>query len=212
MAMTDPLGDMLTRIRNGQQAKKDFDPDSGVEAACPRPRRASARRLHPRLFGRRARRPARPAHRAQIFRRPAGDPPPGPRVEAGPAGLFGRAASCRASATGSARSSCRPRAVCCRTPRRATRMSAAKCWRRYSNVPYRQKAGADALGRQRQRRGPDPDRQRSEGHAVDAAARRPREVRDRRRRDPRDSAHRARSATAPPGACSAPTCRTSSPA
>ena len=23
MAMTDPLGDMLTRIRNGQQAKKD---------------------------------------------------------------------------------------------------------------------------------------------------------------------------------------------
>ena len=23
MAMTDPLGDMLTRIRNGQQARKD---------------------------------------------------------------------------------------------------------------------------------------------------------------------------------------------
>ena len=23
MALTDPLGDMLTRIRNGQQAKKD---------------------------------------------------------------------------------------------------------------------------------------------------------------------------------------------
>ena len=26
MAMTDPLGDMLTRIRNGQQAKKDSKP------------------------------------------------------------------------------------------------------------------------------------------------------------------------------------------
>ena len=24
MALTDPLGDMLTRIRNGQQAKKDL--------------------------------------------------------------------------------------------------------------------------------------------------------------------------------------------
>src|SRR4051794_6335103 len=42
--------------------------------------------------------------------------------------------SCRASATVSARSSCRLRAACCRMPRRATRMSAAKCWRRYSNM------------------------------------------------------------------------------
>jgi small subunit ribosomal protein S8 len=52
MAMTDPLGDMLTRIRNGQQARKDFHSDSCVEAACAGSRCASARRLHPRLFGR----------------------------------------------------------------------------------------------------------------------------------------------------------------
>ena len=32
MAMTDPLGDMLTRIRNGQQAKKD-SVDTLLEAA-----------------------------------------------------------------------------------------------------------------------------------------------------------------------------------
>lgn len=34
MAMTDPLGDMLTRIRNGQQAKKDSvtSPASGLRA------------------------------------------------------------------------------------------------------------------------------------------------------------------------------------
>ncbi len=28
MAMTDPVGDMLTRIRNGQQAKKELCPDA----------------------------------------------------------------------------------------------------------------------------------------------------------------------------------------
>lgn len=34
MAMTDPLGDMLTRIRNGQQAKKDsvMSPASNLRA------------------------------------------------------------------------------------------------------------------------------------------------------------------------------------
>jgi small subunit ribosomal protein S8 len=34
MSMTDPLGDMLTRIRNGQQAKKDSvtSPSSGLRA------------------------------------------------------------------------------------------------------------------------------------------------------------------------------------
>ena len=52
MAMTDPLGDMLTRIRNGQQARKDSHPYACVEAARPRARCASARRLHPWLFRR----------------------------------------------------------------------------------------------------------------------------------------------------------------
>ena len=52
--MTDPLGDMLTRIRNGQQARKDCDPDAGVEAARPRARCASARRLYPRLYAKKS--------------------------------------------------------------------------------------------------------------------------------------------------------------
>ena len=52
--MTDPLGDLLTRIRNGQQARKDIDPDAGVEAARARARCASARRLYPRLFAKKS--------------------------------------------------------------------------------------------------------------------------------------------------------------
>ena len=49
MAMTDPLGDMLTRIRNGQQAGKATSSTPGVEAARQRARGAEARRLYPRL-------------------------------------------------------------------------------------------------------------------------------------------------------------------
>ena len=37
MAMTDPLGDLLTRIRNGQQARKDsvLTPASKLRACWP---------------------------------------------------------------------------------------------------------------------------------------------------------------------------------
>ena len=49
MALTDPLGDMLTRIRNGQRAKKDSVAYAGLKAACQRSRSAEARRLYPRL-------------------------------------------------------------------------------------------------------------------------------------------------------------------
>ena len=49
MSMSDPLGDMLARIRNGQRAPKTDGDDAGVEAARQRSRSAAARRLYPRL-------------------------------------------------------------------------------------------------------------------------------------------------------------------
>ena len=54
MSMTDPLGDMLTRIRNGQRARLDSVTVPGLAAARQRARRAAARGLHPRLFDGRA--------------------------------------------------------------------------------------------------------------------------------------------------------------
>ena len=55
MAMNDPLGDMLTRIRNAQMRKKAkvSTPASRLRAA--RPRRAAGGRLYPRLFDRSSR-------------------------------------------------------------------------------------------------------------------------------------------------------------
>ena len=40
MTMTDPLGDMLTRIRNGLLPQQVEGFDAGLQAARPRPRRA----------------------------------------------------------------------------------------------------------------------------------------------------------------------------
>ena len=86
------------------------------------------------------------------------------------AGLFGLA--------GAAARPQRPRhhhrvdapAAFCPTPRRANRMSAAKCWRRYSDEPYRQKPVAIPSGVTATIEG--ALRQGSERHPVDAAARR----------------------------------------
>jgi hypothetical protein len=100
MAMTDPLGDMLTRIRNGQQARKDsiLTPASTLRASA---RCAPARRAIFRGYSeRRAGGPEGHSHRAQIFRGPAGDPAPGPGVEARPPRSIRPRASFRASATG----------------------------------------------------------------------------------------------------------------
>ena len=55
----------------------------------------------------------------------------------------------------------------------------------------------------RQRRGPDPDRQGPQGHAVDGAARRSRQLRRSRTARSASSRSPTRSATAPRGACSA---------
>ena len=51
MLMNDPLGDLLTRIRNAQLRKRPDGGDAGFDAARARPRRAAGRRLHPRLLG-----------------------------------------------------------------------------------------------------------------------------------------------------------------
>ncbi len=90
MAMTDPLGDMLTRIRNGQRAKKDsvLSPASKLRARVLEvlQREGYIRGYH---RGRHRRAPAA-AHRAQVFRGRAGDQARRPRLEAGPPGLFGQ--------------------------------------------------------------------------------------------------------------------------
>ena len=148
MAMTDPLGDLLTRIRNGQQARKDsvLTPASKLRTRVldVLQREGYIRGYsEEELAGQKGLRielkyfEGQPAiqHLARA-RSPAG------------ASIRPRA-SFRASATGSARSSCRLRAACCRMPKRASRTSAAKCWRRCSDVPYRQEARGDARWRDR---------------------------------------------------------------
>ena len=85
MAMNDPLGDMLTRIRNAQMRKQVQGLDARLEAARARARRAAERRLHPRLSRRSSmKRPHRVRDRAEVLRRPAGDPRDRARLEAGP--------------------------------------------------------------------------------------------------------------------------------
>jgi hypothetical protein len=49
MSMNDPLGDMLTRIRNAQMRGKSVVRLARLDAARPRAGRAAVRRLHPRL-------------------------------------------------------------------------------------------------------------------------------------------------------------------
>src|SRR5881398_1297798 len=131
MAMTDPLGDMLTRIRNGQQAKKDsiLTPASNlrVRVLDVLQREGYIRGYsEEELAGQKGLRielkyfEGQPAiqHLARVSK-------PG-------RASIRRRASCRASAMALARSSCRPRAACFRTLRRGTRTSAAKSWRRCS--------------------------------------------------------------------------------
>ena len=60
MSVTDPIGDMLTRIRNAQERGKPKVSFAGVAAARARARSAAARRLHPRLRHAFSREPARP--------------------------------------------------------------------------------------------------------------------------------------------------------
>ena len=136
MPMTDPLGDMLTRIRNGQQARKDsiLTPASKLRANVldVLQREGYIRGYsEEELAGQKGLRielkyfEGQPAiqHLARVSK-------PGRRVYSGVRG------SSRAFATALASPSCRRLAAFCRTRKRATRMSAAKCWRRCSNVPH----------------------------------------------------------------------------
>ena len=88
MAMTDPLGDMLTRIRNGQQARKDsiLSPASKLRANV---LEVLQREGYIRGYTEESSQARRAAHRAEVFRRRAGDPARRSRLQAGPAGLFG---------------------------------------------------------------------------------------------------------------------------
>ena len=103
MSMNDPLGDLLTRIRNAQMRNKTKVSTPGLEAARARARRAQERRLYPRLCGDRAQeRPLRVRDRAEVFRRRAGDPRDRARVQARAAASIPRCRTCRASRTVSA--------------------------------------------------------------------------------------------------------------
>ena len=95
MALTDPLGDMLTRIRNGQQAKKDsvLSPASKLRA---RVLEVLQREGYIRGYTEDATRQAPgAADRAEVFRGRACDQARRPRLQAWPPRLFGLARSCR---------------------------------------------------------------------------------------------------------------------
>ena len=137
MAMTDPLGDMLTRIRNGQQAKKDsvLSPASTLRA---RVLEVLQREGYIRGFSE----DETGKHKQlrielKYFEGEPGDPPRRPCVQAWPPRLFGF--------EGTADRAQRPwhhhrldaarRAFGCRSAQ--PRMSAAKCSRRCSDEPHR---------------------------------------------------------------------------
>ena len=131
------LGDMLTRIRNAQMRYK-------VKVTTP------ASKLRERVLDVLAeegyiRGYARVDYdggtlgvrdRAQIFRRRAGDQGHQAGVDAGPAGVFLGAATCRRSPMASASPYCRRRKASCRIRARGPRMSAAK----FSAASSRRKA------------------------------------------------------------------------
>ena len=137
MPLTDPLGDMLTRIRNGQQARKDsvLSPASKLRARVldVLQREGYIRGYREEMLG------DHPGLRIELkyFEGQPAIQHVSPRLQARPPGLFGRA--------GAAAGPQRPRhhhrfdaqGRSFATPRRARRTSAAKCSRRCSDVPHR---------------------------------------------------------------------------
>ena len=112
MAITDPIGDLLTRIRNGQLRGKAKVTSPSFAAARAPARRAAGGRLHPRLCRSGVQeRPRGARDRAQISRRRAGDPRIEARLDAGPPRLFlGRGTQAASPGSGRRRSSPRRRA------------------------------------------------------------------------------------------------------
>jgi small subunit ribosomal protein S8 len=114
MAMSDPIGDMLTRIRNGQAAGKTALVPGVEDCASSRARGLAARGLHPRLLW--AEKSARMPEFTIELKYHEGAPvirDDRPDLQAGPPRLF-RIATCRRSPAGSASPSCRRRAASCR--------------------------------------------------------------------------------------------------
>ena len=141
--MTDPVGDLLTRIRNGQSARLD-----SVTAPASRLRSnvldVLQREGYIRGWFEEELRPGVKELRIELkydngrrsSRRSSASPPRA-------AASTPRSASCRATSTGSASRSCPRRAASCPTPRRAPPMSAAKSSARCSDhVARRQKPGS----------------------------------------------------------------------
>ncbi len=110
MAVTDPLGDLLTRIRNGQRAKKD-------SVLSP------ASKLRLRVLD---------VLQREGYIRGYSDEQMGPAAASIPARR-----NSRASATASASPSSRRRVAFSRTRKRVSRTSVAKCSRRCSDEPHR---------------------------------------------------------------------------
>ena len=92
MAVNDPLGDMLTRIRNAQMRKKSKVSTPGSSLRVQRARRAQERRLSSAAM----RRSSTPTAASELeielkyFDGAAGDPRDRAGVEAGPPGLCRR--------------------------------------------------------------------------------------------------------------------------
>ena len=134
MAMSDPLGDMLTRIRNGQMAQKARGRRRRPPSCARNVLEVLRREGYIRGYrGRRARRrQARALDRAQVPQWRAGDPRAAPGLQARPARSTRAQGPAAASITASASPSCRRRAASCPTPRRARRGSAARSCARCS--------------------------------------------------------------------------------
>ena len=91
MMMNDPLGDMLTRIRNAQMRGKSTVTTPASQAPRLGARCAGGRRLHPRLReGHDRQRSGRARDQPEVLRRHPGDPRTQARVEARPPRLHGR--------------------------------------------------------------------------------------------------------------------------
>ena len=142
MALTDPLGDMLTRIRNGQRATKDsvLSPASKLRA---RVLDVLQREGYIRGYQRGSSSAPTPALRIELkyfegqpaIKHVARVSKPGRRVYSGSQGAAARPQR----PWHHHRLDAARRSVGRRSARR--RMSAAKCWRRCSDEPHRQKAG-----------------------------------------------------------------------
>ena len=146
MAMTDPLGDMLTRIRNGQRAKKDsvLSPASKLRANV---LEVLQREGYIRGYSEDASAKHKAtADRTEIFRGRTCYQARRARLQAGPPRLFGFSKELPIVRNGLGITIVStPKGVLSDAEARET-TSAAKCWRRCSDEPHRQKPVRSPVG------------------------------------------------------------------